>query len=231
MRGATRLHLTLSDDAAVDDVLERARPGFGPGLTVVDHTTTTASGTAERARRWAERGVAFQHAPVFMGPVNALESSGLMLASGERARFDALEPELAKMTGKLVYLGPAPERAAGMKLLGNLFLIAMTAGLADVFALAKALGIPAAEAGSLFDLFNPGKLLPVRVERLLGGEFSNPSWELAMARKDARLMQEEASRGNVSLAVIPAIAAEMDRWLARGHAKDDWTVIAKDALS
>lgn len=231
VRGATRLHLTLSDDAAVDDVLERARPGFGPGLTVVDHTTTTASGTAERARRWAERGVAFQHAPVFMGPVNALESSGLMLASGERARFDALEPELAKMTGKLVYLGPAPERAAGMKLLGNLFLIAMTAGLADVFALAKALGIPAAEAGSLFDLFNPGKLLPVRVERLLGGEFSNPSWELAMARKDARLMQEEASRGNVSLAVIPAIAAEMDRWLARGHAKDDWTVIAKDALS
>lgn len=231
VRGATRLHLTLSDDAAVDDVLERARPGFGPGLVVVDHTTTTASGTAERARRWAERGVAFQHAPVFMGPVNALESSGLMLASGERARFDALEPELAKMTGKLVYLGPAPERAAGMKLLGNLFLIAMTAGLADVFALAKALGIPAAEAGALFDLFNPGKLLPVRVERLLGGEFSNPSWELAMARKDARLMQEEASRGNVSLAVIPAIAAEMDRWLARGHAKDDWTVIAKDALS
>lgn len=231
VRGATRLHLTLSDDAAVDDVLERARPGFGPDLTVVDHTTTTASGTAERARRWAERGVAFQHAPVFMGPVNALESSGLMLASGERTRFDALEPELAKMTGKLVYLGPAPERAAGMKLLGNLFLIAMTAGLADTFALAKALGIPAAEAGALFDLFNPGKLLPVRVERLLAGEFSNPSWELAMARKDARLMQEEASRGNVPLAVIPAIAAEMDRWLARGHAKDDWTVIAKDALS
>lgn len=231
VRGATRLHLTLADDAAVDDVLERARSGFGPGLVVVDHTTTTASGTAERARRWAERGVAFQHAPVFMGPVNALESTGLMLASGERARFDALEPELAKMTGKLVYLGPAPERAAGMKLLGNLFLIAMTAGLADVFALAKALGIPAAEAGALFDLFNPGKLLPVRVERMLGGEFSNPSWELAMARKDARLMQEEASRGNVPLAVIPAIAAEMDRWLARGHAKDDWTVIAKDALS
>lgn len=230
VRGATRLHLTLSDDAAVDDVLERARPGFGPGLVVVDHTTTAASGTAERARRWAERGVGFQHAPVFMGPVNALESTGLMLASGERARFDALEPELAKMTGKLVYLGPAPERAAGMKLLGNLFLIAMTAGLADVFALAKALGIPAAEAGALFDLFNPGKLLPVRVERMLGGEFSNPSWELAMARKDARLMQEEASRGNVPLAVIPAIAAEMDRWLARGHAKDDWTVIAKDAL-
>lgn len=230
VRGATRLHLTLSDDAAVDDVLERARPGFGPGLVIVDHTTTSATGTAARAKRWAERGVAFQHAPVFMGPVNALESTGLMLASGDRARFDALEPELGKMTGKLVYLGPLPERAAGMKLLGNLFLIAMTAGLADVFALAKDLGIPAAEAGALFDLFNPGSLLPVRVKRMLSGDFDNPSWELAMARKDARLMLEEAARGELPLTVIPAVAREMDRHLEQGHAKQDWTVIAKDAL-
>jgi 3-hydroxyisobutyrate dehydrogenase len=229
-RSATRLHLTLSDDAAVDEVLDRARPGFGEGLIIVDHTTTSASGTATRAKRWAERGVAFQHAPVFMGPSNALESSGLMLASGDRARFDALEPELAKMTGKLVYLGAEPERAAGMKLLGNLFLIAMTAGLADVFALAKALGIPPEEAGSLFGLFNPGKLLPARVERMLAREFDEPSWELAMARKDARLMEEAAAAGGVPLAVLPAIAREMDRWLERGHAKSDWTVFAKDAL-
>ena len=62
------------------------------------------------ALRWAERGVAFQHAPVFMGPQNARESTGIMLASGDRARFESLEPALAKMTGKLVYLGPQPER-------------------------------------------------------------------------------------------------------------------------
>jgi 3-hydroxyisobutyrate dehydrogenase len=229
-RGAKRIHLTLSDDAAVDDVLERARAGFEPGVTLVDHTTTTASGTAERAKRWAERGVAFQHAPVFMGPVNALESTGLMLASGDRARFDALEPALGKMTGKLVYLGPIPERAAGMKLLGNLFLIAMTAGLADVFSLAKGLGIPAVEAGALFDQFNPASILPARVKRMLSADFANPSWELAMARKDARLMLEEADRGGVPLALIPSIAEQMDRFLERGHAKDDWTVIAKDAV-
>lgn len=230
VRGAARLHLTLSDDAAVDDVLERARPGVGPGLVIVDHTTTSATGTAARAARWAERGVAFQHAPVFMGPVNALEGTGLMLASGERGRFDALEPALSAMTGKLVYLGEQPERAAGMKLLGNSFLIAMTAGLADTFALAKALAIPPREAGSLFDLFNPGLLLPMRVKRILDEEFDSPSWELAMARKDARLMLEEAARAQVPLAVLPAVAEEMDRWLARGHEKRDWTVIASDAL-
>ena len=34
----------------------------------------------------------------------------------------------------------------------------------------------------------------------------------------------------MTLAVLPAIAARMDRLIARGHAHDDWTVIAKDAL-
>src|SRR5215831_7997005 len=129
--GASRIHLTLSDDTAVDEVLERARPGFAPGVVIVDHTTTAPTGTAARAKRWAERGVAFQHAPVFMGPQNALESTGIMLASGDRARFDGLAPVLSKMTGKLVYLGPQADHAAKFKLLGNLFLMTMISGLTE----------------------------------------------------------------------------------------------------
>jgi 3-hydroxyisobutyrate dehydrogenase len=229
-RGARRIHLTLADDAAVDEVLERARPGFAPNVVLVDHSTTSATGSAARAKRWAERGVAFQHAPVFMGPQQALESSGLMLASGDRARFDALAPELSKMTGKLIYLGPQPERAAGFKLLGNLFLIHMTTGVTEMLSLAKALGIPAAEAASIFDSFNPGQTLQARVKRILDADFAHPSWELSMARKDARLMIDEAQRGQVPLAVLPAIAQQMDRFIARGHGGEDWTVIAKDAL-
>ena len=120
--------------------------------------------------------------------------TGLMLASGERARFDALAPELGKMTGKLVYLGEQPERAAALKLLGNLFLMCFTTGLAEMLALAKALDIPAGDAASLFDTFNPGLTIGARMQRMLAGDFSQPSWELSMARKDARLMLEEAAR-------------------------------------
>jgi 3-hydroxyisobutyrate dehydrogenase len=230
VRGATRLHLTLSDDAAVDEVLELARPGFGSGLVVVDHTTTSPTGTAQRVPRWADRGVPFQHAPVFMGPQNALEGTGVMLASGDRALYDGLAAALAAMTGKVVYLGPQPERAAGFKLLGNLFLMFLTTGIADVLALAKDLGIKPEEAAGLFEAFNPGATVGARARRMIEGDCANPSWELAMARKDARLMLEEATRGGLPLAVLPAIAAELDRWIARGHAKDDWTVIGKDAV-
>jgi 3-hydroxyisobutyrate dehydrogenase len=220
----------LSDDAVVDDVLEQARPGFAADVIIVDHTTTSPAGTRERAKRWAERGVAFQHAPVFMGPKNALDATGVMLASGERARFEALEPALAKMTGKLLYLGPEPEHAAKLKLLGNAFLMFMTAGLRDFFALGKAMGIPAKQASELFQYFNPGLTLPARVDRILAADFANPSWELAMARKDARLMLEAAEQAQPPLAVLPVIAALMDAFIERGHGHDDWTVIAKDAL-
>ncbi|HEX8795121.1 MAG TPA: NAD(P)-dependent oxidoreductase [Polyangiaceae bacterium] len=231
-RGAERVHLTLSDDQAVDDVLERARPGIGTSAStaIVDHSTTSVRGAAAREKRWRERGVAFQHAPVFMGPQNALESTGTMLASGDEALFKRLSPELEKMTGKLVYLGPQPERAAAFKLMGNLFLMMMTAGVTEMLSLAKAIGIPAAEAATLFDAFNPGTSIPARVKRVLEGDFAHPSWELSMARKDARLMLDEAQRGGRTLAVLPALASEMDRWIARGHASDDWTVIVKESL-
>jgi len=231
VRGAARIHLTLSDDAAVDDVLERARPGMSPNVVIVDHTTTTATGVKERAARWTERGIAFQHAPVFMGPQNAHDSTGLMLASGTRARFDALEPELAKMTGKLIYLGPEPERAAAFKLMGNLFLMHFTTGISEMLALGKALGIAPGDAAGLFAHFNPGTSVQARAKRMVDAAFSTPSWELSMARKDARLVLEECARAGTELFVLPAIAALMDRYIASGHGHDDWTVIAKDAVT
>lgn len=229
-RGATRIHLSLSDDAAVDDVLERARPGFAPGVVIVDHTTTSASGTAERAKRWEERGVAFLHAPVFMGPQNALESTGIMLTSGDAARVAALSPALCAMTGKLSNLGPRPEAAAAFKLMGNLFLMFLTTGLADMLALAMAMDVSPEDASKLFDMFNPGATIGARMKRITDAKFSEPSWELSMARKDARIMLEEAERASVPLAVLPAIAARMDAVIAAGHGGDDWTVLAKDAL-
>lgn len=231
VRGAARLHLTLSDDAAVDALLERARPGFAEDLVIVDHTTTSPTATRARAERLRERGVEWQHAPVFMGPTNALESSGIMLASGDRDRFERLRPALEKMTGRLLYLGPEPDRAASFKLFGNLFLMFMTAGIAEVLNLAKALDVKPEEAAALFDAFNPGVSLGGRLKRVLDANFTNPSWELGMARKDARLMLEEGERHGVPLAMLPAIAATMDRFIERGHAHDDWTVIASDGLA
>jgi len=230
VRGAERVHLALRDDATVDDVLERARPGLAAGALVIDHTTTSPRGAADRVARWRERGVTYVHAPVFMGPQNAREATGLMMISGDRATIERVRPLLQPMTGKLLELGDRPETAASFKLLGNAFLMCFTAGLADVHALAKALGVAAGDAAKLFEQFNPAMAIGARLARMTSGDYEDPSWELAMARKDAGLMLDAAGAAGVPLALLPAIAARMDAVIAEGFAHHDWTVIARDAV-
>lgn len=231
VKGADVIHLTLKDDAVVDEVLAAATPGLQAGAIIIDHTTTSIPGAVERTKNWAARGFHYQHAPVFMGPPNALESTGTMLVSGDQHLVSRLEPELSRMTGKVLNFGPEAGRAAGMKLLGNLFLVCFTTGVADTLMLAKGVGIPVSDLEMLFDTWNPGATLPNRLKRMTSGDYSKPGWELSMARKDTRLFLEEAKRGGVSLVVVPAIAAEMDRWIGKGFGGSDWTVIAKDAVS
>ena len=202
--------------------------GFRQGAVIIDHTTTSASGAATRTVYWKQQGFVYIHAPVFMGPANALESTGYMLISGDQEIIKKIEPELSAMTGKLINFGIDANKAAGMKLLGNLFLMSLTAGLSDSLALAKSLDIPNSDIEALFTNWNPGSMVPARLKRILSDQFTDPSWELKMARKDARLMMQAASEGDSTLVIIPAIATEMDRWIEKGHGNDDWTVIAKD---
>ncbi len=217
LAGAARVHLSLSDDASVDAVLEPIAELIPSSTWIVDHTTTAVTPTAARVSRWDARGRSFVHAPVFMGPANALDGTGLMLVSGEFSRHEALLPELQKMTGNVVYMGEAPQRAAAFKLFGNLTLIGLMGVLGDVNRLAHSVGISTSDAFSLFKHFNPGQTLPARAARIEAGQFTQPSFEVAMARKDVRLMIEEAQRGGVELFVMPAVAAMFDAAIARGE--------------
>ncbi len=225
VKGASVVHIVVSDDAAVDSVLAAAK--LAPGALVIDHSTTSPGGAKRRSER---TDLTFVHAPVFMGPQNALESTGIMLVSGERARVERVTPMLTPMTGKLVDLGERVDAAACFKLMGNTFLMGFMAAIGDLIGLGKALGIGPADAVGLFDHFNPGAMTSARAKKMASGEYAQPSWELAMARKDARLVQEEVERAHVALTLVPAIATKMDAMIERGHAHDDWSVIAKDFI-
>jgi 3-hydroxyisobutyrate dehydrogenase len=227
VHGASRVHIVVSDDAAVDAVLAAAAPGIAPGTFVIDHSTTSTEGAVRRTREWNAKGIRYQHAPVFMGPQNALESTGLMLISGDAKAIDELRSALTPMTGKLIELGTRVDQAAGYKLIGNLLLMAITAGFRDMLALAKSMQMGPADIATLLGSFNPGVSLPQRFKRMADADWANPSWELAMARKDARLMQAEVEHAGLEMVMLPALAAVMDQAIARGDGNADWTVVAK----
>jgi 3-hydroxyisobutyrate dehydrogenase-like beta-hydroxyacid dehydrogenase len=224
---ADRVHLTLPDDAVVDEVLETVIPRVRSGAIVIDHSTTSPRGTTTRVRRVNAQGVRFLHAPVFMSPQMARDGVGMVLVAGPRPVFDAAEPALAKMTGEVWYTGEEADRAAAYKIFGNSMLFVIAAGVADVFAMAKGLGIPPADALAVFSKFHPTGVIKSRGEKMARGDFS-ATFELTMARKDMRLMLEAAD-GQPTV-VLPAIARRMDDAIAKGHGHDDLGAIAAEVV-
>ena len=221
--GADHVHIVVSEDAVVDEILDQIVPALKPGAIVVDHSTTLPEGTKTRAGRLRARGVRFLHAPVFMSPQMAFEGKGVMLVSGPQADYDEMRAELEGMTGEAWYLGERPDLAAAYKLFGNLMLFAVNGGLADIITIARANGIDPVQALEVFNHFHLMSGIPIRGQRMATGNTTPASFELAMARKDVRLMTEAACGG--PLLVLPAIAQRMDDAIADGRGSEDLAAI------
>jgi 3-hydroxyisobutyrate dehydrogenase-like beta-hydroxyacid dehydrogenase len=227
VRGASRVHLVLKDDAVVDEVIKAARPGLSPDAIVLDHSTTLPRLTAARAQRLSADGVKYLHCPVFMGPAAARNAQGSMLVAGPKALFESVEADLARMTSRLEYLGERTDLAAANKLFGNAMIIGVVATIADILTMAKASDVGAADALKLLGLLDLNAMVAGRGMNMAKGNFA-ASFELAMARKDVRLMLETA--GELPMAALPAVAARMDQLIAAGHGGEDASVLGIDAL-
>jgi 3-hydroxyisobutyrate dehydrogenase-like beta-hydroxyacid dehydrogenase len=228
VRGATRVHLVLKDDAVVEEVIAAARPGLSRDAVLIDHTTTLPLLTAQRSARLAGEGIKYLHCPVFMGPPAARSAQGIMLIAGSRALFDSVQAELAKMTGRLEFMGERPDLAAAHKLFGNAMIIGLSAVVADILTIAQASDVPGDDAIRLLKMLDLNGMVAGRGANMAKGNFT-ATFELTMARKDVRLMLETA--GQRPMAALPAIATRMDQLIAAGYGGKDPSVLGIDAVS
>ena len=112
-----------------------------------------------------------------MGPPAARNAQGLMVATGPRALFESVEADLARMTGRLDYMGERTDLAAVNKLLGNAMIIGVSAVMADVLTLAKACGVDAGDAVGLLGALDMNAIVARRGKSMATGDFT-PSFEL-----------------------------------------------------
>lgn len=227
VRGAVSVHLVLKDDAVVEEVVAQLRAGLGRDAIILDHTTTQPALTAERSRRLNGEGVQYLHCPVFIGPAAARAGKGTILAAGPRALFDARQDELSRMASRVEFVGERPDLAAVYKLCGNAFIIGLSGLVADVFAIAGGAAVTPAQAMRILELFDPSAVIAGRGKSMASGDYT-PSFELAMARKDVRLMLETA--GALPLAVLPGLAARMDSLIAEGYGSSDLGVLGVESV-
>lgn len=228
VRGASRIHLVLRDDAAVEDVIEAAASGLALDAILIDHSTTLPATTAERAQRFQARGLRYLHCPVFMGPAAARTAQGSMMVAGPQALYEAVSQDLARMTGKLHYMGERSDLAAANKLLGNAMIIGLSGLMADILTLAQASNVDGANAIALLGMLDLNAMVMGRGMLMAQGNFA-ANFELSMARKDVALMLETAH--DRPLATLPGIAARMDQLIAQGHGAMDACVLGIDAVT
>jgi 3-hydroxyisobutyrate dehydrogenase-like beta-hydroxyacid dehydrogenase len=224
---AEQVHMTLPDDAVVDEIVDGFASRLEQHAVVVDHSTTSPKGTKTRLERMQNAGIAFLHAPVFMSPQAARDATGLMMVSGPRSVYERVAGDLQKMTGEVWYVGERADLAAAYKLFGNSMLFVITAGLADVFAMAKANDVPLPDAVGVFSKFKAANVIAYRGEKMASGDF-RAMFEMTMARKDIRLMVDAAD--GLPLTVLPSIAAKMDAAIANGRGSDDLGAIAAEVV-
>ena len=226
VRGAKRVHIVVKDDAVVEEVLAQARSGLAGDAIIIDHTTTLPALTGARLERLNVEGVKYLHCPVFMGPAAARNAQGSMMVSGPQGLFESVKDELARMTGRLEYMGERSDLAAVNKLFGNALIIGLGGTIADVITMAGAGKVSAEDAVKLFGMLDLNMMAAA-----IGGSMAKrnftPTFELSMARKDLALMLQTA--GQRPMASLPGIAARMDQLIAAGHGSKGTGVMAIDA--
>ena len=226
VRGAKRVHIVVKDDAVVEEVLAQARAGLAGDAIIIDHTTTLPTLTGVRLERLNAEGIKYLHCPVFMGPAAARNAQGSMMVSGPKGLFESVKDELARMTGRLEYMGERSDLAAINKLFGNALIIGMAGVIADVITMAGASKVSAEDAVKLFGMLDLNMMAGVVGSAMAKRNFT-PTFELSMARKDLALMLQTI--GSRPMAALPGVAARMDQLIAAGHGSKGSAVMAIDA--
>jgi 3-hydroxyisobutyrate dehydrogenase len=168
----------------------------------------------------AERGVTFVDAPV-LGTKQPAEAGELVvLAAGpQEAVRERLAPLFHAVAKKMLWAGEAGDGTL-LKLVLNSWIVSVVEGAAETIALAEGLGI---DPSMLFDAVDGGPLdlgyLRVKGEAMLTRSFE-PAFRLALAAKDARLVEEAAQRRDLDLPLLSLIRERLEQGAAE-HGDED----------
>jgi 3-hydroxyisobutyrate dehydrogenase len=212
VRDATLILTMLSDAAAVLAVMEGAEDalaGCSKGAIWLQMSTIGVEGTRRCAQLAQGHGLSFVDAPVLGTKQPAEQGALVVLASGPDDVRDRVAPVFDAVGKRTMWVG---EAGAGtrLKVAVNTWILAVVEGAAETLALAEGLGLDPslvldAVAGGPLDL----PYLQIKGKAMIARSFE-PSFRLALAAKDAALVQEAAAEHDLELPMVAAIRRRLD---------------------
>ena len=219
--GAAVVLTMLFDLEATRTVADQALAQLDAGAVWVQSGTVGPEGTAELAALAASRGVAYLDAPVLGTRKPAEDGTLVVLASGDPALRERVQPVLDAVAARVVWAGDFPGAASALKLACNAWVLTITAATAQSLALAGAQGL---DHALFLDAIRGGgtdsAYAQTKGPATLAGRFT-PAFGLDGGLKDLDLILGAARSADLPDALLAAVRDAYATAAAAGHGSQD----------
>ncbi|MET0701502.1 MAG: NAD(P)-dependent oxidoreductase [Mycobacterium sp.] len=215
----------LFDTAATLDVMAVVLPAMKQGAVFVQCATVGVDGAAQTASVAAEHGVAFLDCPVLGTKAPAEQGKLVMLASGDPALRERVQPAFDAMSAKTIWVGTELGLGSKLKLVCNAWIGALAAAVGQSFALAHGLGLDQqlmldALGGAAAD----SPYLQMKGKAIIDESFA-PQFSVDGVRKDTGLIRDAIAAAGLSTALVDGVRAAFDAASEAGHGGDDMAAV------
>lgn len=188
---------------------------------IVDCSSVSTEASLKVRQLVSEKGVAFVAAPISGNPHVVAQGESVMVASGPKAAFDAVEPYLNTISKTSVWVGE-DEQARVVKICHNLYLGLIVQSLSEVTVLAEKSGVPRA---AFLDFLNSTVMgmdwVRKRTPDMLSLDWT-PTFTTELLRKDFDLGLNIARNEEVPMHLAASVMQLIQAAIGRGHRNDDF---------
>ena len=194
--------------------------GAKPGLYVVDMSSIAPLASREIGAALAERGIRFLDAPVSGGEPKAVDGTLSVMAGGDAADFEAVQPVLAAMAASVVRVGEIG--AGNVTKLANQIVVALNiAAMSEAMVLAAKAGV---EPDLVYQAIRGGlagsTVLDAKAPLVMDRKFE-PGFRIKLHVKDLANVMATANELHVPLPLTAGVMEVMQAMLADGCGEDD----------
>lgn len=220
--------LSLSDDAAVIEIVGQLVRGDLAGKLIVDTSTVSPDTLRRLAGAIGEAGGAAMDAPISGGPDLVLAGKAGFYIGGAAADFERFRPVAEAMSNRVHHVGALGEGAAA-KIVNNMLLLGFWGCLKEAVQVGKRAGL-SAETMMRFLSGSPAAtpLLAQRVPVILG-QGDDVGFTIAGVVKDGVMFTRTAQQYGIAVPAIEAALARYHACAEAGLGEADFAVMIRSA--
>jgi 3-hydroxyisobutyrate dehydrogenase-like beta-hydroxyacid dehydrogenase len=220
----------LADDNAVGQVfLDQGLLESAPAGTVHVNMATISVGLAKSlAAEHQRHNLQYVAAPVFGRPEAAATAQLSIVAAGDDAAIDRVQPLLDTLGQRTWRIGVEPSQANAVKIAGNFMIASAIESISEAAMLVERHGVdPAGLLNILTSTLFAAPVYKNYGDMILERRYEPAAFRLALGLKDLRLVLEAAEAARTPMPFASILRDHFLEAVARGDGDLDWAALAE----